>query len=85
MVVSADTHLLPGQRVDDPRLADAPYALVAPDPLLGLGPVPARHLQVKALVHALKSIVEVLSEADTVDKADLYEQLGIELTYHPDE
>jgi DNA invertase Pin-like site-specific DNA recombinase len=40
--------------------------------------------QVRALVQALKNIVEVLNEADVVDKADLYEQLGIELTYHPD-
>ena len=40
--------------------------------------------QVKALVHALKNIVQVLSEADIIDKADLYEELGIELTYHPD-
>ena len=39
--------------------------------------------EVKALVTALKNIVNVLDHADIVDKADLYEQLGVELTYHP--
>ncbi len=40
--------------------------------------------EVKALVTALKDIVNVLDHADIADKADLYEQLGVELTYHPD-
>jgi hypothetical protein len=42
--------------------------------------------EVKAFVTALKDTVNDLDHADIADiaaKADLYEQLGIELTYHP--
>ena len=40
--------------------------------------------QVKALMVALRDIVSVLAEADVDDRAQLYQQLGIELRYHPD-
>ena len=40
--------------------------------------------QVRALVDALRDIVTVLAEADPQDKADLYEELGVNLTYHPE-
>ena len=40
--------------------------------------------QVRALVDALRDIVTVLAEADPQDKADLYGELGVNLTYHPE-
>lgn len=40
--------------------------------------------QVKALVKALKDIVEVLADAEPADKAELYDQLGLSLSYEPD-
>lgn len=40
--------------------------------------------QVKALVKALKDIVAVLADAEAEDKAEVYDQLGISLTYDPD-
>jgi hypothetical protein len=39
--------------------------------------------QVRALVDALRDIVTVLAEADPQDKAELYGELGVNLTYHP--
>lgn len=50
-------------------------------------PVPGGKLtapQVRALVEALRDIVTVLTEADEVDKAQLYAELGVNLTYHPE-
>ncbi len=40
--------------------------------------------QVRALVEALHDIVTVLAEADPDDRADLYAELGLNLTYHPE-
>ena len=40
--------------------------------------------QVRALVEALRDIVTVLAEADPQDKANLYGELGVGLTYHPE-
>ena len=40
--------------------------------------------QVRALVDALRDIVTVLAEADPQDKADLYGELGVNLTHHPE-
>lgn len=40
--------------------------------------------QVKALVGALRDIVGVLADADPADKAELYAELGVSLTYHAD-
>jgi hypothetical protein len=40
--------------------------------------------QVHTLVEALRDIVTVLAEADPEDKAELYEELGVDLTYHPE-
>ncbi|MDH3307986.1 MAG: zinc ribbon domain-containing protein, partial [Acidimicrobiia bacterium] len=40
--------------------------------------------QVRALVEALRDNVTVLSEADPADKAELYGELGVDLTYHPE-
>ena len=40
--------------------------------------------QVKALVGALRDIVGVLADADPADKAELYGELGVSLTYHAD-
>ncbi len=39
--------------------------------------------EVKALVKALRDIVDVLADADPADKSELYDQLGISLTYDP--
>lgn len=33
---------------------------------------------------AVRDIVEVLAEAEIEDKADLYAELGVNLTYHPE-
>ena len=40
--------------------------------------------QVRALVDALRDIVTVLAEANPEDKAELYGELGVNLTYHPE-
>lgn len=40
--------------------------------------------QVHALVDALRDIGTMLTEADPEDKADLYGELGVNLTYHPE-
>jgi site-specific DNA recombinase len=40
--------------------------------------------QVRALIAALRDIVEVLAGADSADKAELYNELGVSLEYHPD-
>ena len=40
--------------------------------------------QVRALVDALRDIVTVLAKADPQDKAELYGELGVNLTYHPE-
>lgn len=39
--------------------------------------------QVRALIEALRDIVGVLADADRDDKAELYAELGVEMTYHP--
>jgi len=39
--------------------------------------------QVKALVHALRNIVDTLAAAEPADKADLYRELGVTLRYDP--
>ena len=38
--------------------------------------------QVRALVDGLGDVVEVLAQADRADKAAIYNELGITLTYH---
>jgi hypothetical protein len=40
--------------------------------------------EIADLVHALGDIVLALAEADPADKAEVYRQLGLRLTYHPD-
>ncbi len=40
--------------------------------------------QVRALVDSLREIVSVLADADPHDKAELYNELGVNLTYHPE-
>lgn len=40
--------------------------------------------QVKALVGALRDIVGVLADADPAEKAELYGELGVSLTYYRD-
>lgn len=40
--------------------------------------------QLKSLVRYLKDIVAVLANADPADKAELYSELGVSLTYHAD-
>ncbi len=50
-------------------------------------PVGARRMsrdEIADLVHALGDIVVALAEADPADKAEVYRQLGLRLTYHPD-
>jgi hypothetical protein len=39
--------------------------------------------QVRALVSALRDIVEVLADAEPADKAQLNNELGVSLTYDP--
>jgi site-specific DNA recombinase len=41
-------------------------------------------LEVKALVTALRDIVGVLRDAEPADKAELYAELGVRLSYRPD-
>jgi len=40
--------------------------------------------QVRALVEALRDIVSLLAQADEDDCNELYQQLGVSLTYHHD-
>ena len=40
--------------------------------------------QVKALVAALRDIVDVLADADPADKAEFYNELGVTLRYDPE-
>lgn len=40
--------------------------------------------EIKALVASLHDMVAVLAEADPADKATVYAELGISMTYHPD-
>ena len=40
--------------------------------------------QLRALVEALRDIVGLLADADEQDRKELYQQLGVSLTYHPD-
>lgn len=40
--------------------------------------------EIKALVRQLKDIVAVLANADPADKRAIYDELGVNLTYHPD-
>jgi site-specific DNA recombinase len=40
--------------------------------------------QTRALVEALRNIVDVPAEADPADKAELYTELAVSLTYHTD-
>jgi site-specific DNA recombinase len=40
--------------------------------------------QITTLIDGLGDIVTALAEADPVDKADVYQRLGLRLTYHPD-
>ncbi len=39
--------------------------------------------QVKALVTALRDIIDVLADAEPTDKAELYNQLRVSLRYDP--
>ena len=50
-------------------------------------PVPGGKLtknQVRALVAGLRDIVSTLADADPEDKAELYRERGVNLTYSPD-
>jgi site-specific DNA recombinase len=50
-------------------------------------PRPARRMtreQIRDLVTSLGEIIGVLREADPADRAEVYQQLGLHLTYHPD-
>lgn len=38
----------------------------------------------RTLVEALRDIVSLLADADQADRNDLYQQLGVSLTYHLD-
>jgi hypothetical protein len=40
--------------------------------------------EIKTLVRQLKDIVAVLADADPEDKRAIYDELGVNLTYHPD-
>jgi hypothetical protein len=40
--------------------------------------------EIKALVRQLKDVVAVLANADPIDKRAIYDELGVNLTYHPD-
>lgn len=41
--------------------------------------------EITAMVQQLGDIIDVLREADLADRAEVYQQLGLRLTYHPDE
>jgi hypothetical protein len=40
--------------------------------------------QTRVLIEALRDIVDVLANADAANKAELYAELGVSLTYHTD-
>lgn len=40
--------------------------------------------QIRALIRELRNVVRVLADADPADKAELYAEMGVSLTYHPD-
>ena len=41
--------------------------------------------EITSLVKAIGDVMQVLKEADPADKAEIYSQLGLMLTYHPTE
>ena len=41
--------------------------------------------EITSLVKALGDVMRVIKDADPADKAEIYSQLGLTLTYHPDE
>jgi site-specific DNA recombinase len=53
---------------------------------LGRKPTPRKHTknEIKALVRQLKDIVGTLANADPEDKRAIYDELGVNLTYHQD-
>ena len=53
---------------------------------LGRKPTPRKHTknEIKALVRQLKDIVGALANADPEDKRAIYDELGVNLTYHRD-
>jgi hypothetical protein len=53
---------------------------------LGRKPTPRKHTknEIKALVRQLKDIVGTLASADPEDKRAVYDELGVNLTYHQD-
>jgi hypothetical protein len=73
----------PRSRSGSPKLnesaspAEAPLGRVVPGGKL-------TKTQTRALVEALRDIVDVLAEADPADKAELYTELGVSLTSHTD-
>ena len=38
---------------------------------------------IKSIVEKLADIARVLADADPADKAEIFRQLGLKLTYHP--
>jgi hypothetical protein len=59
------------------KTAEAQLGRVVPDGKLTKS-------QTRALVDALRDIVDILAEADPADKTELYAELGVSLTYHTD-
>jgi hypothetical protein len=41
--------------------------------------------EITSLVKAIGDVVRVLADADPADKAQIYGQLGLTLTYHPNQ
>ncbi len=41
--------------------------------------------EITSLVKAVGDVMQVLKDADSADKAEVYSQLGLTLTYHPNE
>jgi site-specific DNA recombinase len=41
--------------------------------------------EITSLVKTLGEVIQVLKDADPADKAEIYSQLGLTLTYHPNE
>ncbi len=41
--------------------------------------------QITTLVQQLGDIITALADADPTDRAEVYQQLGLRLTYHPDQ
>jgi site-specific DNA recombinase len=41
--------------------------------------------EIKSIVDRLADIARVLVDADPEDKAEVFRQLGLKLTYHPEE